>query len=182
VTKLKRIILLTGPSGIGKTSVFRRTVKELKERGYNVGGMVCREVHEWGISVGFEIMELSSGQRGWLAHVNQPTGPKIGKYTVNLTDLNVLGVGSILDAVQNLDVLAVDEIGPMELLSTAFCNALIRAIDSGKPLLGTINYMLSNSLVDSIKAREDTEIITITYENRDNLQNLIADKMSECLI
>ena len=173
---------MTGPPGIGKTSLFYRTVKGLKKRGFNVGGMVCRAVREGGVRIGFEIMDLCSGQRGWLAHVNQSTGPKVGKYTVNLTDIGVLGAGSILDAIQYADVLAVDEIGPMELLSTTFSNALVRAIESGKPLLGTINYKLSNSLVDRIKTREDTEIITVTYENRDNLQKLIEDTISECLI
>jgi len=173
---------VTGPPGIGKTSVLRRAVPELKNRDYDVGGMICREVREGGLRVGFEIMDLSTGQRGWLAHVNQSTGPKIGKYRVNLTDLDVIGAGSILDALQNADILAVDEIGPMELLSPAFSNALLKAVESSKPLLGTIHYRLSNSLVDSIKMREDTEILKVTYENRENLQNLIVDKISECLI
>ncbi|MCK4885224.1 NTPase [Candidatus Bathyarchaeota archaeon] len=173
---------MTGPSGIGKTSVLRRAVPELKNRDYDVGGMICREVHEGGLRVGFEIMDLSTGQRGWLAHVNQPTGPKIGKYRVNLTDLDVIGAGSILDALQNADMLAVDEIGPMELLSSAFSNALLKAVESSKPLLGTIHYGLSNSLVDSIKMREDTEILKVTYENRENIHNLVVDKISECLI
>ncbi len=173
---------MTGPPGIGKTSVLRRAVPELKTRDYDVGGMICREVREGGLRVGFEIMDLSTGQRGWLAHVNQSTGPKIGKYRVNLTDLDVIGAGSILDALQNADILAVDEIGPMELLSPAFSNALLKAVESSKPLLGTIHYRLSNSLVDRIKMREDTEILKVTYENRENLQNLIVDKISECLI
>ncbi|GAH12043.1 unnamed protein product, partial [marine sediment metagenome] len=77
---LKPLILVTGPPGIGKTSILRRTVKELKNRKYAVGGMICREVREAGVRVGFEIMDLSTGTRGWLAHVNQPTGPRIGKY------------------------------------------------------------------------------------------------------
>ncbi len=155
---------------------------ELKNRDYAVGGMICREVRECGLRVGFEIMDLSTGQRGWLAHVNQLTGPKIGKYRVNLTDLDVIGAGSILDAIQNSDILAVDEIGPMELLSPAFSNALLKAVESSKPLVGTIHYRLSNSLVDSIKTREDTEILRVTYENRENLHNLIVNKISECLI
>lgn len=144
--------------------------------------MTCREVREGGVRVGFEIMDLSTGQRGWLAHVNQPTGPKIGKYHVNLTDLDVIGAGSILDALQNADILTVDEIGPMELLSTAFSNALLKAVESSKPLLGTIHYKLSNSVINSIRMRDDTEILRVTYQNRENLQNLIADKISECLI
>ena len=144
--------------------------------------MTCREVREGGVRVGFEIMDLSTGQRGWLAHVNQPTGPKIGKYHVNLTDLDVIGAGSILDALQNADILTVDEIGPMELLSPAFSNALLKAVESSKPLLGTIHYKLSNSVINSIRMRDDTEILRVTYQNRENLQNLIADKIGKCLI
>ena len=173
---------MTGPPGIGKTSVLRRAVTELKNRDYDVGGIICHEVREGGLRVGFEIIDLSTGQRGWLAHVNQPTGPKIGKYRVNLTDLDVIGAGSILDALQNADILAIDEIGPMELLSPAFSNALLKAVESSKPMLGTIHYQLSNSLVDSIKTREDTAILKVTYENRGNLQNMIVDKIIECLI
>ncbi len=180
--KLKRIMLVTGPPGIGKTSILRRTVKELKNRNYTIGGMFCREVREGGIRVGFEIRDISTGQRGWLAHVNQPTGPTIGKYHVNLTDLDVISAGSILDALKNADILAVDEIGPMELLSPAFSNALTKAVESSKPLIGTIHYRLSNSLVNTIKAREDTEILNVTYENRESLHNLIANTISECLI
>lgn len=143
--------------------------------------MVCRDVREGGVRVGFEIMDFSTGMRGWLAHVNQPTGPQIGKYHVNSTDLNVIGVGAILDAIKNADILAVDEIGPMELSSKSFTNALIKAVESSKPMLGTIHYQLSNHTVDSIKKREDTEILKVTYKNRENLHNLIVNTLSEHL-
>jgi len=181
VFTLKRIILVTGPPGIGKTSTLRRAVKELKKQKYAVGGMICREVREGGVRVGFEIMDLSTGQRGWLAHVNQPAGPRIGKYRVNLTDLDVIGAGSILDALQNADILAIDEIGPMELSSTAFRNALVGAVESSRPMLGTIHYGLRNSLISSIKEREDVEVLQVTYENRESIYNLIADKINEYL-
>lgn len=178
---LKPLILITGPPGIGKTSILRRTVTELKNRKYDVGGMVCREVREAGVRVGFEIIDLATGARGWLAHVNQPTGPKIGKYRVNMTDLEVIGVGAVLDAIQKADILAVDEIGPMELSSTAFNNALIKAVESSKPMLGTIHYGLSNPLVNSIKTRDETEILKVTYENREDLHLMIANRITEHL-
>ena len=181
VSTLKRIILVTGPPGIGKTSVLRRAVNELKNREYEIGGVICHEVREGGTRVGFEIMDLSTEARGWLAHVNHSTGSKVGKYHVNLIDLDVIGAGSILGAIQNADILAVDEIGPMELSSTAFSNALLKAMESSKPMLGTIHYRLSNSLVDSIKQREDVEIIKVTYENRENLHSLITNMINEYL-
>ena len=181
MSTLKRLIFVTGPPGVGKTSVLLRAVNGLKDRECEIGGMVSREVREGGVRVGFEIMDFSTGQRGWLAHINQPAGPKIGKYRVNLTDLDAVGVSSILDAIRNADIIIVDEIGPMELFSSAFRDAVVRAVESNKPVLGTIHFGLRDSLVNSIKKREDMEILEVTYENRETLHNLIIDKIVQSL-
>jgi nucleoside-triphosphatase len=178
---LKRIIFVTGRPGVGKTSVLLRAVEELRNRGYKVGGMISREVREGGVRVGFEIMDFSTGQRGWLAHVNQPSGPKISKYRVNLTDLDAVGVSSILDAIRNMDIIIVDEIGPMELFSSAFRDAVVRAVESSKPVLGTIHFRLRDPLVNGVKKREDAEIFEVTHENRETLHNLITDKVIQSL-
>ena len=178
---MKRLIFVTGPPSIGKTSVLLRSVNGLKNRGYEIGGMISRDVREGGVRVGFEIMDFSTGQRGWLAHINQPTGPKISKYRVNLTDLEAIGVSSILDAIRNADIVIVDEIGPMELFSSAFRDVVVQAVESDKPVLGTIHFGLRNSLVNSLKNREDTEIFELTYENREALHNLIIDKVAQSL-
>jgi len=146
-----------------------------------VGGMVSREVREGGLRVGFEIMDFSTGQRGWLAHVNQPTGPQVSRYRVNLTDLNAIGVNSILNAVNNADIIIVDEIGPMELFSQAFREAVAQAIESKKPMLGTIHFRVRDSLIDDIKKREDAEILEVTYENRTHLHAQIVDKVVQFL-
>jgi len=146
-----------------------------------VGGMINREVREGGVRVGFEIMDFSTGQRGWLAHVNQPSGPKVSKYRVNLTDLDAIGVGSILDAIRNADIIIVDEIGPMELSSSAFRDAVVQAVDSNKSFLGTIHFRLSDSFINGIKERTDAEIFEVTYENRETLHDLIIEKVVQSL-
>jgi nucleoside-triphosphatase len=181
VSTLKRLIFITGPPGVGKTSVLLRALNGLKDRGYEIGGMISREVREGGVRVGFEIMDFSTEQRGWLAHINQPIGPKISKYRVNLTDLDAIGVGSILDAIRNSDIIAVDEIGPMELFSQAFRDAIVRTVESNKPVLGTVHFGLRDSFINSIKSREDAEIFEVTYENRETLHSLIIDKIVQSL-
>jgi nucleoside-triphosphatase len=174
---LGNIIVLTGPSGVGKTTVFCKTIKELTKKGLEVGGTLCREVREEGVRVGFELMDLSTEQCGWLAHVGQNDGPKIGKYTVNLIDIDVLAASAIVDAVRNAEVLAIDEVGPMELLSAAFSVALVQALESGKPLLVTVHSDLDHPLVKAIKTRKDAEVIQVTYENRTNLHTKLAEKL-----
>jgi len=181
VSTLKRLIFVTGSPGVGKTSVLLRSVNGLRDRGYEIGGMISREVREGGVRVGFEIKDFSTEQRGWLAHVNQPTGPKISKYKVNLTDLDAIGVSSILDAIRNADIIIIDEIGPMELFSPAFGEAVVQALESNKPVLGTIHFGLRDSLINSIKKREDAEILEVTYENRETLHNLIIEKVVQSL-
>ena len=178
---MKRHIFITGRPGIGKTSVLLKAVGVLKTRGYKVGGMVSREVRESGVRVGFEIIDFETGRKGWLAHVNQPTGPQVSKYRVNLNDLNAIGASSILNAVANGDVVVVDEIGPMELFSPAFKEAVTQAIKSEKPVLGTVHHRARDPLVTAIRAREDAKILEVTYENRRSLHNLIIDKVVQSL-
>lgn len=181
VNQLKRILFITGRPGIGKTSVLLRAIEELRAKGVDIGGMLSREIREQGVRVGFEIVDFCSGQKGWLAHVSQPVGPKIGKYRVNLNDLNHVGAVSIRNAAKNNQIIVVDEVGPMELCSQAFREAVVEAANSGKPLLGTIHFKAHDSLINLIKNRDDAEIIEVTFENRGRLHSVLVDKVVESL-
>ena len=173
----KRIIFITGRPGIGKTSVLMRAVDELRKAGYRVGGMISHEVRERGSRVGFKIINLLTNREGWLAHVKQPKGPKVSKYRVKLEDLEIIGAGSIREAIRIADIIVIDEVGPMELFSEAFKEAVKEAIESGKPVIGTIHYRARDPLIDAIKSREDAEVMTVTLMNRDYLHKSIIEKI-----
>ena len=177
----KRLMFITGSPGTGKTSVLLKIVDALKARDYSVGGMVSREVRTHGARVGFDILDLSSSRRGWLAHVNQKHGPRIGKYRVNLEDLDSIGAEAIANAVKNADVVAIDEIGPMELYSERFKKAVKRAIESRKLVIGTIHWKVRDRLIGEVRAREDAEIYKVTYENREDMHQMIIEKAVEFL-
>jgi nucleoside-triphosphatase len=170
----KRVLLLTGPPSIGKTTVLMKVVEALKERGIYVGGMISREVRESGTRVGFEILDLSSGRRGWLAHVNQKSGPQIGKYRVNMEDLNAIGAQAIIDAVEKCEVIAIDEIGPMELFSERFKEAVRKALKSHKLVLAVVHWKAQDTLINEAKKREDVETTSVTLENRERLHKQIT--------
>jgi len=178
---LKRVLLLTGNPGVGKTTVLTRTVDALKTAGYTVGGMISREAREGGTRVGFEILDLTSGRRGWLAHVNQKSGPQIGRYRVNIEDLNSIGAQAILAAVENCDVIAVDEIGPMELFSEKFKEATRKALESRKLVVAVVHWKAHDRLIVEARKREDAELIMVTYENREKLHEATVEKALKTL-
>jgi nucleoside-triphosphatase len=177
----KRLLLLTGNPGIGKTTVLMKTISVLKEKGITVGGMVSREVREGGARVGFEILDLTSSQRGWLASINQKSGPQVGKYRVNIEDLNAIGTQALIDAVEKCQVIAIDEIGPMELFSEEFKQAAWKALDSRKLVIAVVHWKAKNILITAAKKREDAETITVTVENREKIDKQITEKALEFL-
>lgn len=177
----KRLLFITGSPGSGKTTVLLKTVEALKARGYSLGGMVSREVRTCGTRVGFEILDLSNGRKGWLAHVNQKYGPRVGRYRVNLEDLDSVGADAIVKAIENSDIVAIDEIGPMELHSERFRDAVKKAVVSGKLVIGTVHWRVGDKLIEEVKTREDAEVYRVTYENRGSLHEILIEKAVEFL-
>jgi nucleoside-triphosphatase len=177
----KPITLITGAPGTGKTTVIMRVTEVLKARGIKTGGMTTKEQREGEVRVDFLIQDVSTGRQGWLAHVDQPNGPRIGKYRVNLSDLEDIGAKAIRDAIRAADTIVIDEIGPMELHSQAFKQAVQEAMSVGKPVIATVHSEATDAFVKAIKERTDAELIEVTLRNRADLHNLIIEKITRIL-
>ncbi len=169
-------LFLTGEPGSGKTTTVTKTVGLLIQRGVSVGGVVSGELREAGIRVGFSLEDLAMHEKGTLAHVDMREGPRIGKYRVNLEDIERIGVGSIETAVRDSEVIVVDELGPMELFSVPLVRAVEKGLASRKHFLGTIHKRVSHPLTSSIRSK--FTILEITPENRDRMPTEIAERIT----
>lgn len=166
---------------MGKSTVLLRVVEALKAKGYQLGGMISREMCSNGVRIGFEIEDLSSGERGVLAHVSGLKGPLVGRYRVNLEDLDSVGAASIVKAVESSKVIVIDEVGPMELFSEVFQDAVRRAAESVKLVVGVVHWRAGSNLIDELKRRPDALLYLVTFENRNKLHEVIVDKAMEFL-
>ena len=177
----KRVLLLTGNPGIGKTTVLMKTISTLKENGCSIGGMLSCEIRKGRTRIGFKILDLNRGKSGWLAHTNQKSGPQIGKYRVNLENLTRIGAQAITYAVTNCCVVVIDEIGPMELCSSNFRDSVYKALESGKTILAVVHLKTNDKFAKEVKTRNDSESFLVTQENRDTLSELVSQKTLEVL-
>jgi len=168
--------LFTGEPGCGKTTLVRRICEALSLQAKKTGGMISGEIRKKGQRIGFKLEDILSGETGILAHVDQADGPRVGKYRVNLQDIERVGVAAIRRAILEADVVVVDEIGPMELNSKPFILAVELALASPKHFIGTIHKRASHYLVSAIKTNPAYQVIEVTPANRDRLLAEISEK------
>ena len=174
-------IFVTGRPGVGKTTLVFKVSNELKKRGLSVGGIVTLEVRIGGVRTGFKIIDVQSGAEARLASVSSAVGPRVGKYLVHVENLDAFASTSILRALEQCDLVVVDEIGPMELKSQKFIDVVKKALASEKPLLATLHHRLKHPLLDYIRSQKDFEIVELTPSNRDTLLNAIVGKLLRAL-
>ena len=169
---MNKAILLTGRPGCGKTTLIQRVLAQYKAR---AGGFYAREIRKDGVREGFELITLD-GQRGMLSHVDIKDRQRVGKYGVDVRVMERLAVPAIIQAAREGALVVIDEIGPMEIPSEAFCEAVIQALDSEARLLGVI-VQRSLPFSDRIKQREDVQLIEVNPGNRDALVEVILNQL-----
>ncbi len=157
---MKRVYLLTGKPGTGKTSIIKQAVAGMKSK---AGGFYTEEIRSQGVREGFRLVTLD-GRSAILAHIDIRSRYGVSKYGVDIDSLDRVGVSALHQAAEECDLLVIDEIGKMELFSANFREAVLHIIDSGKRVLGTI--MLSpNPWADAIKRQPQVKLITVTRTN-----------------
>nr|CCI55420.1 PH01B031C15.3 [Phyllostachys edulis] len=143
------------------------------------------EVRESGERVGFEVVTLD-GRSGPLASSNISSlesvrWPTVGKYKVDVASLESLALPelqvssselSILkghissaklqkrDVKEDTDLFIIDEVGKMELFSSAFFPAVMRVIESNIPVLATIPIPRYGRDIPGVKDGKVAEMTT----------------------
>ena len=160
---MRNLLLVTGAPGSGKTTIIRKAA----DRVTGAGGFFTEEIREEGQRLGFRMVTLS-GQTGVLAAVDMRSRFRVGKYGVDIAALESVGVAALETAITSSRFIVVDEIGKMEILSDKFKSAVLKAIESGKPVLATI-MLAPHPWADAIKARPGTTLLEVTRANREKV-------------
>jgi len=171
-------VFLTGQPKVGKTTAIRLIANDLEKRGRRVGGMITSEIRDAGERVGFQLEDISTHKVGILAHSQEKSRdvcPVVGKYHVNLLDIERIGAAAIRNAVNTADVIIIDEIGPMELKSKEFIAAVEFAFASEKTLIGTIHRLCTHQLISSIKSSAGFRLIEVSFHNRVHIPSEVVE-------
>jgi nucleoside-triphosphatase len=171
-TMKKRNILMTGLPGVGKTTLIRKLVEELKP--LRPVGFYTEEIREEGTRKGFELISLD-GRRGLLAHAEVKGHYRVGKYNVDVKGFEeFLGTVPFLDPSAHL--VMIDEIGKMECFSDQFKKLIRGLLDSDKWVIATI-ALKGRGLIGEVQKRQDVKLFQITRSNRDSILSDILQEI-----
>jgi nucleoside-triphosphatase THEP1 len=155
-------VFITGPPRCGKSTLIEKLIARIEKP---ATGFFTRQITEKGQRVGFSITTLD-GKEGVLAHANIKGRFKVGKYTVNLHDIDQIAVPSMLPSTPD-DVIVIDEVGKMECFSPIFKQVLTKLLDSDHQVIGSIAQKGAR-FIRKIKARDDILLFSVSPENRDS--------------
>ena len=174
---------ITGMPSVGKTDTLLKIIKSLEDHGYVVGGMITEPIVEKKQRVGFYVTNWQTREREVFAHVDYESKEKVGNYGVDTNALDNVGVPAIEKAItdEETNIIVIDEIGKMEMLSEAFCKMVIEALDSDKPIMVTLHKKSRTPLLQDVRRRDDIRILEVTPVNRNLLPYKIEKIMEEKL-
>ena len=168
-------IILTGAPSVGKTTIVMYVAQKLKARGVKVGGVVSREVRTGNVRIGFEFIDLATNDRDVLASVTG-NGPRVGKYFVNLTGCR-FAADRVKNALINSDVIICDEVGPMELKSNEFIDAVKYLLKTDKKAIVVIHQKLEHPLIREFREKPNS-LINLNIGNRAKVAKILLNELS----
>ena len=171
---------VTGLPRSGKSAVMEKVIsmlsderlEEMRARGDDVeaakllGGMRCEPVVENGERVGFKCINFQTGEEAVMAHKSIDSRLRVLGYGIDPEALERVAVPAIQEAMDDYEVLVIDEIGKFSVESEAFVEVVRKAMEVDKPTLVTLHKKSRHPLLQDIRRRDDARILEVTPVNR----------------
>jgi len=171
--------LLTGPVGVGKTTVAERVAGEARRRGLVCGGLLAPALKDnCGHKVGVWGVDLLTAERRILACTGRDLGgPAVGPYSFDAAALS-WALGVLEKALGACDLLFVDEMGKLEIERGIGLAPFLPRLSTGEA--GRSLVLVRDSLLDDLRARlapAEQAVFVVDEKNRDALPPAIIERI-----
>lgn len=188
-----RHLFLQGDRDIGKSTIIREVVLPYIK---DVGGFFTVKLYKDKNKMGFAIRDIKDAKdyvlQTSIRDINQVQGlfmhKQKGKWCFNTDAFSTKALKNITE-ISNNKLIIMDEVGGLELKDLEFVRQLKLCLNGKVPLLGVLksqknltnlhkqtNYDIDMfSLSEYMKEKDNIEILTLTNDNRSEIQNKVKN-------
>ncbi|RLG49022.1 MAG: nucleoside triphosphatase [Thermoproteota archaeon] len=165
--------MVRGRPGSGKSTTLREVAARLQGVGVDVSGIITPEVRVSGSRVGFEVVDIASGERVTFASVRFGGKFRVSKYGVDVEAFERVAIPALE---RPSSVYLIDEVGKMELFSGRFREVVEALFSSNSPVVCSApSYRLE--FVERLAARPDTEVFWVRRGESARVARVIAERV-----
>ena len=162
-------IFITGAIHSGKSTVINTMIENYSN--IKIGGFRTIPIFEGNRKQGF-LLQPFKGEEVCFAHIDMESNEQFDIYKFDPTIFENCGVKVLKYAVQNCDMIVMDEIGLMEKKAVKFKRMILNCLDSKKIVLGAFQKR-AYWMQEMLQNRNDTKIFIIEQKNRVTIPNSI---------
>lgn len=143
----KRIFIVSGGIGVGKTTQVQKIVELLHKKNITINGIYAPRIMNNGETIGYDIVDIESNKREVLLRNNDDeSSSKIGKYSISKIGFD-MGINALNKSANNKpDVVVIDEVGKLELNNQGWANNINELLNGSSLLI----FAVRDSFVEQV--------------------------------
>ena len=168
-----KCLFLTGRPGVGKSTLLAKVVTRIaQDQNLRISGFLTHDIKNMnGERVGFETETIDKKKKGQLA-VKQSDG----SYKLNHNTLNEVVLPTILNGLENTDIMVIDEIGPIQLQDPEFQKAIDLLLEKRSISILGVLALEGHPYLSKIRNHYRTGLIDVSEFNRKSLVELLTSE------
>lgn len=127
-----QLILVTGLSGVGKTTWCTQLIGLARDAGLSVNGLLSPSIFKDGRKVGIEVVDLHSGDHRQLARLREEDSAGMQTPRWAFDEAAMAWANQTLAESGESDLTVIDELGPLEFFQNKGLTAGMAKLDSGE--------------------------------------------------
>lgn len=167
----RKIYIITGSIGEGKTTQVQKIVNELQSRGIPLSGVYSPRIMEQGETTGYDVVDIESGKREpFMRLADNDSLNRIGRYNI-LPDGYSAGLAALAKSrTNNNRLVVIDEVGKLDINNKGWAENIAELVGGSQFLVLAVRDTFTDQVIEKWNLKDYS-----VFKVSDNPHQLVSE-------